>query len=255
LTAPRPALILRYSPALFLFIVVVADAGRWADPDLWGHVYFGRHILALHHLPRHDIFSYSNYDHPWFDHEWLSEVVLASAYCLFGIVGLKLLKFFCTAVIVTLLTLGTAETGASIRLQLAVLVTTAVAIGPMVQFRPQLFDFIGLSALLLLLARDSYRNAGPSWFAIPLLALWANFHGGFFVGIVVLSVYTAVSAAENALTGMRKQRTLRMSGITLAAALATLVNPYGIRDWLTVIHTLQNPMTRARGERMAAAAF
>ncbi len=202
--APRPASLLRYSPALFLFVVVVADAGRWADPDLWGHVYFGRLILGLRHLPPRDIFSYSAYGHPWFDHEWLSEVVLASAYDAFGVLGLKLLKFVCTALMITLLALGTAETGASMRLQLAVLVTEAVAIGPMVQFRPQLFDFIGLSALLLLLARDSYRRRGRLWPAIPLLALWANFHGGFFVGIVVLAVYAAAAAAEDALAGWER---------------------------------------------------
>ena len=44
---------------------------------------------------------------------------------------------------------------------------------------------------------------------------------------------------------MGTRRALRASGVTLAAALATLLNPYGIRDWLRVLHTVQNPMTRA----------
>ena len=35
-----------------VFIIVVADAGRWADPDLWGHLAFGRLILMHGHLPR-----------------------------------------------------------------------------------------------------------------------------------------------------------------------------------------------------------
>jgi len=38
----RAPSLLRYSPALLAFIIVVADAGRWADPDLWGHLVFGR---------------------------------------------------------------------------------------------------------------------------------------------------------------------------------------------------------------------
>jgi hypothetical protein len=38
-SAPGPALsLLRYSPAFLAFIIVIADAGRWADPDLWGHL-------------------------------------------------------------------------------------------------------------------------------------------------------------------------------------------------------------------------
>jgi hypothetical protein len=35
LRSVRPRSLLRYSPALLAFIFVVADAGRWADPDLW----------------------------------------------------------------------------------------------------------------------------------------------------------------------------------------------------------------------------
>jgi hypothetical protein len=45
LRSVRPRSLLRYSPALLAFIFVVADAGRWADPDLWGHLVFGRLIL------------------------------------------------------------------------------------------------------------------------------------------------------------------------------------------------------------------
>ena len=42
--AARPAAVslLRYSPALVAFIIAVTDVGRWADPDLWGHIRFGQ---------------------------------------------------------------------------------------------------------------------------------------------------------------------------------------------------------------------
>jgi len=49
----------RYSPAFLVFIIAIADAGRWADPDLWGHLAFGRLILARGHLPSVDVYSYS----------------------------------------------------------------------------------------------------------------------------------------------------------------------------------------------------
>jgi hypothetical protein len=243
--APRPASLLRYSPAFFAFIVVVADAGRWADPDLWGHICFGRLILSLGHLPPRDIYSYSAFGHPWHDHEWLSEVIIALCYNAGGIVGLKLFKLACTAATVALLAMAAAETGASMGLQLAVLTTAAVALGPMVQFRPQLFDFIGLSALLLILARDSYRRAGPLWPAIPILALWANLHGGFFLGLAVLGAYVAVVAVEDWFGGDGVGRAIRVGLVLAACALATFANPYGIANWATVLHTLNYPLTRA----------
>jgi hypothetical protein len=48
---------LRYSPALVLFAIVIADARQHSDPDLWGHVLFGRQLLAHGSLPR------DNYSH------------------------------------------------------------------------------------------------------------------------------------------------------------------------------------------------
>jgi hypothetical protein len=108
---------------------------------------------------------------PWHDHEWLSEVLLALCWSGLGVVGLKLMKLAATAATITLLALGAAETGAPIPLQLIVLTTGALAIAPMIQFRPQLFDFVALSALLILLARDSYRRAARLWLAIPVFGL------------------------------------------------------------------------------------
>src|SRR5262249_57799359 len=108
---------------------------------------------------------------------------------------------------------------------------------PMIQFRPQLFDFIALSALLLLLARESYRRAGRLWIAIPIFALWANLHGGFFVGLAVLAVYTAVTALDGLTAGDGLGRAARLGGVTVGCVLATPLNPDGASNWLTAMHT------------------
>jgi hypothetical protein len=223
---------------------VIADAGRWADPDLWGHLAFGRLILMHRHLPVRDIYSYSAAGLPWHDHEWLSEVVLALCWNRFGVVGLKLMKLAATAATMTLLSMGAGETGAPIPLQLVVVTTGAVALAPMMQFRPQLFDFVALSALLLLLARDSYRRAGRLWIAIPMFALWANLHGGFIVGLAALAMYRAVIAIEYFVVGDGLGRAMHVGGVTAGCVLATLLNPDGIGNWVTVIHTMRNPLTR-----------
>jgi hypothetical protein len=241
----RALSLVRYSPAFLAFIIVIADAGRWADPDLWGHLTFGRLILARGHLPARDIYSYSANGLPWHDHEWLSEVVLTLCWSSLGVVGLKLMKFAATAATIALLAMGAAETGASITLQMVVLTTGALAIAPMMQFRPQLFDFIALSALLLLLARDSYRRAGRLWLAIPIFVLWANLHGGFFVGLAALAAYTAAAAIEDLAAGEGLGRARHLGGVTAGCVLATLLNPDGIGNWFTVMHTLGNPLTRA----------
>jgi hypothetical protein len=125
-----------------------------------------------------------------------------------------------------------------------VLVATALGLILQSQFRPQMFTFVLMSALMALLARETYRHRAPLWLAIPIAALWANLHGGFFVGIAALALYGATAAIGDAAAGAGWRRGARYGWLTIAAAAATLLNPYGVGMWRTVAHALGNPYTR-----------
>jgi hypothetical protein len=246
--AVRPAAVslLRYSPALVFFIIAVADVGRWADPDLWGHIRFGQLTLAAGHAPARNPYSYSAPGFRWYDPEWLAEALLALSFDTFGIVGLKLMKFCCTAVTVLLMAVTAAQTRASVRIQLVVLTVAGVALIPVMQFRAQLFTFMLLSALMVLLARDSFRSSGASlWLAVPIFALWANTHGGVAAGFAALTLYAGVRGLEDLAGGRGLRPSIRLGGVTLACAAATLINPYGLGNWIAVERAIRNPMTRA----------
>jgi hypothetical protein len=98
--------------------------------------------------------------------------------------------------------------------------------------------------LICLLTRDAYRRTGRLWLAIPLLALWANLHGGFIMGIAALGTYGVVSGLQDVLAGRGYQRLIQLAAITSAAILATLLTPYGFGTWQAVGHALRNPYTR-----------
>jgi hypothetical protein len=240
---PRASLF-HYSPALVVILIAIADAGRVTDPDLWGHVRFGQAALAARRLILHDPYSYTAPGHLWRNHEWLTEIMMALVYNALGVVGLKLWKFACTTATIVLLSLGTAETGATPGIQLNTLLVAAVALMPQMQFRPQIFTFALFAAMLLLLARHNYRGSAPLWLAIPIMALWSNVHGGFIMGLVALGVYTGIVALQDLIGGFGRARATRLAIITVAAALATLLTPYGIDTWYAVIHALRNPVTR-----------
>jgi hypothetical protein len=246
--AARPAAIslLRYSPALVFFIIAIADVGRWADPDLWGHIRFGQLTLAVGHAPVRNPYCYSAPGFRWYDPEWLAEALLALSFDTLGIVGLKLMKLGCTAVTVLMMALAAAETRVSVRIQLMVLTVAGVALIPMMQFRPQLFSFMLLSALMVLLARDSFRPPGASlWLAVPIFGLWANTHGGVAAGLAALALYAGVRGLEDLADGRGLRRSIRLGGVTLACAAATVVNPYGLGNWIAVERAIRNPLTRA----------
>jgi hypothetical protein len=235
--------LLRYAPSLVLLAIAVADAGRVADTDLWGHIAFGRLFLQAGPIS-HDPFNYSVPGHSWAVHEWLAELLMARTYDVGGILALKLWKFCCTALTIILLAMAAAETGAAPLLQAAVLITTAVALMPMMQFRPQLYTFMFLAALLALLARENYRRDAPLWLAIPMFALWANLHGGFVIGIGSLALFAGVTAVASIAGGYSIRSAARVLGITVVCAAATLVNPYGPGAWTHVLSALHNPITR-----------
>ena len=155
--------LLRYSPALILFAIVIADALQHSGADLWGHVLWGRELLAHGSLPHGNPYSYSAPGYPWLRHEWLSEVVMASMFDMFGPFGLKLLKFLCAAGTICFVVLAESETAAPAFVQAAILMVVALILAPLMQFRPQLFDFVALSAIIALL--DPSQLA---WFGVAL---------------------------------------------------------------------------------------
>jgi hypothetical protein len=233
--------LLSYSPGLLLVAIMVVDATRIVDPDLWGHLRFGQEILRTHHLARVDPYAYSVRGLPWVSHEWLSEVVIAAFFDAMGMLGLNLMKLLCSAALVLCMAAAMTETGASTLTQFAILMIAGVRLSPSMQYRPQIFTYAMLAALLALLARDNFGRRAPLWLAIPMFALWANLHGGFVVGLGVLAMYAAISVAQDWWGGRGFRRAARLGGLWAACVLATLLTPYGIGTWRAVAHTVGNP--------------
>ncbi len=236
--------LLRSSPALILIVIAIADIQRWADPDLWGHLAFGRAIIAARHLAFHDPYSYSAPGHLWLNHEWLSELLMGAIYNFGGVIGLKLMKFACCAAVIVALALALAETEAPMTLQLAILVSVGIAIAPQMQFRPQLFTFAMTGGLLAILARYTYRGAAPILAVIPMLWLWANLHGGFIVGVGVLGTFSAVRMLTDLRGGRGPWVGVRLLAIVVASTLVTVITPYRLDTWHAVTHAMMNPHTR-----------
>ncbi len=240
----RPSL-LRYSPALVLLVIAIADIQRWADPDLWGHVAFGREMLVTHRLAFYDPYSYSAPGHLWLNHEWLSELLMGGIYNLGGVVGLKLMKLVCCAAVIIALALGLAETDSSMTAQLLVMLVASVSIAPQIQFRPQLFSFVMLASLLAILTRFTYRGKAPLLVAIPMLWIWANLHGGFIIGLATLAIFSAVRMTTDLIGGRGPWVGAKLFAILAAGTIVTLATPYGLGTWHAVAHAMTNPRTRA----------
>ncbi|HKN12845.1 MAG TPA: hypothetical protein VJX68_06570 [Candidatus Binatus sp.] len=238
----------RYSPALVLFAIAIADIRQLSDPDLWGHILWGRELLAHGSLPANNVYSYTAPGYHWLRHEWLSQILMSSIFDRFGPFGLKLFKFLCTAATISFIVLAESETAAPAGVQALITLVAALILVPSIQFRPHLFDLLSLSAIIYLLARRNRRGSAPLWIVIPIMAIWSNLHGGFFIGLVAMGVYGAATILEDTYMGRGQRRGLVILAITAAAAastLCTLLIPPARDTWYTLIYALLDPTTRS----------
>jgi hypothetical protein len=70
------------------------------------------------------------------------------------------------------------------------------------------------------------RHGAPSFWLLPLMALWANLHGGFVFGLVLIAP-VALDAVWNADAKLRKLLALRWVTFGVGALIATCCTPYG----------------------------
>src|SRR5229473_3088557 len=70
------------------------------------------------------------------------------------------------------------------------------------------------------------RRGAPSFWLLPLMALWANLHGGFVFGLVLIAPI-ALDAVLSADPKLRKSLALRWAAFGVAALGLSCATPYG----------------------------
>jgi hypothetical protein len=218
----------RQSRALLVLVVLFAAcvfSAPVADNDLWGHVYFGRAILAEGGLPLVNRYSYTAPDFPWINHEILAECLFAWTFDHAGAPGLLVLK-----TVVGLATLAIAarvmiRRGASPLVwgSALVWVSSLMAWGFLV--RPQIFSSFALALLWDRLDAHYVTRRPSTLIALPLLfAIWVNTHGAVVAGVGILFLYVVLNRLRTS-----PVEWLPTAMIGASCALALLANPYGIK--------------------------
>ncbi len=77
---------------IICFALISVYSVRTADPDLWGHLRYGRFFVEAGLPPVADPFSYYTTDVAWLAHEYLSQITLWAVYAGAGPAGLIALK-------------------------------------------------------------------------------------------------------------------------------------------------------------------
>jgi hypothetical protein len=195
------------------------------DPDTMWQITVGQWILDHNAVPETDVYSFTMRGQPWISTQWLAQVIYAKAYAVFGWSGPVVLAATAIAATFALLTkflnrhLSESATLVFVAAALALTVPHLLA-RPHVLALPLMVAWVGG----LIAAAD--RNSAPSFWLLPLMALWANLHGGFVFGLVLMAPI-ALDAVVNAEPAFRKSLVLRWALFAAAALVAGCCTPYG----------------------------
>ena len=199
------------------------------DPDLWGHLFFGREILWSGRLPVHNLYSYTAPDQVWINHEWLAEVIFYSIYHFFGAPGLILLKVILGAGVIWILDLVIRQRVPSFLVRMITLIWIMAILSPGFNIRPQLFTYLFFATFLFLFYRYEGGNKNSLYLAACLFVPWVNLHGGFVAGNAALGLFTFWTAVHEWWNGRATRSVISYILVPfIPSLLFLLLNPYGL---------------------------
>jgi hypothetical protein len=234
--------------ALMLFF-----AGRaLTDPDFWWHLKTGELMVRDRALLSADPFNFTGdptvvtlRERMILHGYWLWQIIAYGFFRLCGFTGVKL--FSGLTLLATYAVLSWPLLRGRIRPEVA-LPLLGASLFLYFRFypleRPQVVSFL-FAAVLISFFVAIRRGERPPWLLYPLMAVWANMHGGVMVGAVLLILFAAGSAWD-----FRKERA-RLQSVVLwcgGGILASFVNPVGLAYYHGTWELMRRGMTEGVSE-------
>ena len=236
-------LIPNFMTALLYFAVFIFSINLPTDPDLGWHLKYGQYFFKTGEILRENIFSTMMPYYNWVNHSWASDVLIYFFYNYFGFIGISLLG--AGIVTLTFFVLSKAFNltlwNKAIIFPIILLLVSNVNV---VSFRSQMMSYFFTVVLFYVLSLYE-KNPKRLLFAIPLFLVWANFHGGFIVGLILLGGYLGIKKTLELKDNFNIKNIIpavKFEFIAVVGILAaTLINPFGYGVYLESLNHFGNP--------------
>ncbi len=215
--------------------------------DLWGHLSYGRHIWTHGSIPATEPLMPLAKGMEFIDTAWLSQLVGYGMIETFGITAIQFLYSLCVT-----LTCGIMATAVFRRtgsLWAAIGCNVLLWFIEYQQFfvvRPQLAGVVCFAITFVVATQHHFR--WWTWALLPLtFVAWANLHGSFVVGLLVLGAMLCGRAwdvwlrTKSVRAAISAGTVLRLFLMLQLCAAACLVNPYGLAIYTEVLTFSRNP--------------
>ena len=248
--------------AIILALFAVTLALQYPmDPDLWWHLRVGQDFWAGI-FPFRDIYTWSMPGYAWVDHEWLTDALMYQVYRWAGLAGLGLIFSAMTLGAYVLAT----RTGALIqrhspasqplsapatwRLGWLLVLVGLFVNQDIIGTRPQMITLLGFTAVNYCVWQYLTGERKSLWLLVPVFWAWANLHGGFTLGLLLLGLSLGALILAQLLPGLQVLFPFRLVakgdfvprirhvGLVLVCVVAvSLINPYTYRLYEEALRT------------------
>lgn len=228
------------SAADLIFVLVLAGLSYgWlatrllSDAGIGWHIRNGERMLATHAVTRTDPFSSTMSGQPWYAWEWLYDLAIARIHDACGLNGVTFVTALLIALTVAAVFRIALRRGASLPVGVTLIILATFSSAIHFFARPHVLSWL-LTVVWFCILDSSQHTRRLFW--LPVLTLvWANLHGGFLLGFVLLGIYLADSMIEAFVShdppgrqaAGKRCKTLATVGVL--CVLASFVNPYGYK--------------------------
>lgn len=197
-----------------------------ADPDTYWQIRIGQQILETGALPRTDTFSFTMLGQKWISTQWLAQVLYAAAFARAGWAGPVVLTAASIAGAFVILAWFVRRRLDAVPTLVLVMAALAIA-SPHFLVRPHALAMPVMVAWLAGLIAAADRSRAPSYWLLPLIALWANLHGSFILGLALIGPVALDGVLKVDAQAMARML-LRWFAFGVAALVASCLTPYGV---------------------------
>lgn len=237
-----------------VFVGVYARQRLW-HTDLWDHANYGKHILS-NGIPDTEPLLQLAKGTPFVATAWLSQVIMALLLTTpwLGLPALQFAHGLLIAIAMAAVGMSACRNGRSVAFGImAYGIFVAVNWQQLMIFRPQLAGVSCFSVLAAALLnrttskRQSTRSRRQLILIPAMFVLWANCHGSFAMGLMLiglttagrcLDVYARTTAFQLAVGSQQVQHLLLLMLLCLTAA---SINPFGVKIFPEVLRVGSHP--------------
>lgn len=238
-----PLKFLRILPFLIVFIASLYNPN---DSDLGWYLKYGEYFAQHHTILRDNTFSSMMPNYQWVNHSWVTDILSYNVFHAFGFWGLNILA----ALSISLTFYFFAKAAKLTLWEEAFIFPVLLYLeSPLnsVSFRAQILSFLFLGILFYILSIYEKEKSKKLFWIIPLFLIWANFHGEFVLGLIVLGIWSTFYIVSHAIE-LGKNKVYLLAEelkififLFILLILATLINPFGIGIYVEIFRHFFNP--------------